>query len=105
MTKIEPKNTSTVETNTMGFPLASATLLIAFGIVFQLVEVACRNLHLGNLWLLSVLASDIWNILSVHFNVPTGAVLFYWPLVMICMGFAILLAIRENQPSRNRRAK
>ena len=52
-----------------------------------------------------MLASDIWNILSVHFNVPTGAVLFYWPLVMICMGFAILVAIRENQPSPNRRAK
>jgi hypothetical protein len=105
MTKSEPENTSAVATSNMSFPLASATLLIASGIVFQLLEVACRNIHLGNLWLLSVLASDIWNILSVRFNLPTGAVLFYWPLVMVCMGLAILLAIRENKPSRNRRAK
>ena len=88
-------------TSSMGFPVASATLLILFGIVFQVVELTCRNLHLGNLWLLSVLASDIWNILSVHFNVPAiGDVLLYWPLVMICMGLAILLAVRENRPSR-----
>jgi hypothetical protein len=91
--------------STIGFPVASATLLILFGTVFQLVELACRNLHFGNLWLLSVLASDIWNILSVHFNVPSiGAVLLYWPLVLICLGIAILLAVRENQPSRARRS-
>ena len=24
----------------------------------------------------------------------------FWPLVMICMGLAILLAVRENRPSR-----
>ena len=84
-----------------GFPVASATLLIFFGIIFQLTELACRNLRLGNLWLLSVLASDLWNILSVHFNVPSlGQILFYWPLTMICLGLAILLALRENKPSR-----
>ena len=100
--KSTKENASIVETaSSMGFPVASATLLILFGIVFQVVELTCRNLHLGNLWLLSVLASDIWNILSVHFNVPTiGDALLYWPLVMICMGLAILLAVRENLPSR-----
>ena len=100
--KSTKENASIVETaSSMGFPVASATLLILFGIVFQVVELTCRNLHLGNLWLLSVLTSDIWNILSVHFNVPTiGDALLYWPLVMICMGLAILLAVRENRPSR-----
>jgi hypothetical protein len=100
--KSTKENASIVETTSnMGFPVASATLLILFGIVFQVVELTCRNLHLGNLWLLSVLASDIWNILSVHFNVPAiGDALLYWPLVMICMGLAILLAVRENGPSR-----
>ena len=100
--KSTKENASIVETTSnMGFPVASATLLILFGIVFQVVELTCRNLHLGNLWLLSVLASDFWNILSVHFNVPTiGDALLYWPLVMICMGLAILLAVRENLPSR-----
>jgi hypothetical protein len=103
--KSTPENASTsAATSSAGFPLASATLLILFGIVFQVVELACRNLQVGNLWLLSVLASDIWNILSMHFNVPSiGAVLLYWPLVMICLGIAILLAVRENQPARARR--
>jgi hypothetical protein len=101
-----PENASVSEaTSSSGFPVASATLLILFGIVFQVVELTCRNLHFGNLWLLSVLAADIWNILSMHFNVPSiGAVLLYWPLVMICLGLAILLAVRENRPSRARRS-
>ena len=101
-----PESVSVAEaTSSSGFPVASATLLILFGIVFQVVELACRNLHFGNLWLLSVLAADIWNILSMHFNVPSiGAVLLYWPLVMICLGLAILLAVRENRPSRARRS-
>lgn len=99
---VDTKATSTMA----GFPMASATLLILFGIVFQVAELACRNLHFGNLWLLSVLASDIWNILSVHFNVPSiGAVLLYWPLVMICLGLAILLAVRENKMPRVRQGK
>jgi hypothetical protein len=104
--KSTQENASVSEmTSSTGFPHASATLLILFGIVFQVLELACRNLHFGNLWLLSVLASDIWNMLSVHFNVPSfGAVLLYWPLLMICMGMAILLAVRENRPSRARRS-
>jgi hypothetical protein len=106
MKSTNENGTMTQSNSGMGFPLASATLLILFGIVFQVVELTCRNLHLGNLWLLSVLASDIWNILSVRFNVPSvGDALLYWPLVMICMGLAILLAVRENRPSRARRGK
>jgi hypothetical protein len=99
--KTTKESASIIETtSSMGFPVASATLLILFGIVFQALELTCRNLHLGNLWLLSVLASDIWNILSLHFSVPAiGDVLLYWPLVMICLGLAILLAVRENRPS------
>jgi hypothetical protein len=106
MKSTNENGTMTQSNSGMGFPLASATLLILFGIVFQVVELTCRNLHLGNLWLLSVLASDIWNILSVRFNVPSvGDALLYWPLIMICMGLAILLAVRENRPSRARRGK
>jgi hypothetical protein len=30
-------------------------------------------------------------------------VLLYWPLVMIGLGFAILLAVKENKPSRARK--
>jgi hypothetical protein len=105
MKSAQENGSVTEAASSMGFPLASATLLILFGVVFQVAELACRNLHFGNLWLLSVLASDIWNILSVHFNVPaTGDVLLYWPLVMICLGIAILLAVRENRPARARRS-
>jgi hypothetical protein len=104
--KSTPENSSVSTASSIsGFPVASATLLILFGIVFQVAELACRNIQFGNLWLLSVLASDIWNILSVHFNVPSmGAVLLYWPLAMICLGLAILLAVRENKTPRARRS-
>ena len=102
--KTNENETVTATTSNLGFPLASAAVLIVFGIFFQLAELACRSLHLGNLWQLSVLASDIWNILSVRFNVPSmREFLFYWPLVMICLGLAIFLAVNENRPSHARK--
>ena len=105
--KSTPENSSVSTASSIsGFPVASATLLILFGIAFQVVDLACRNIHFGNLWLLSVLASDIWNILTVHFNVPSiGQLLLYWPLLMVCTGLAILLAVRENRTPRARKEK
>jgi hypothetical protein len=86
------------------FPEAGATMLILLGIVFQLAELGYGHLGSNNMWFFSVMLADIWNILSMRLNVPAlGEVLRYWPLALVGLGFAILLATHENRSSRTRR--
>jgi hypothetical protein len=85
-------------------PMAGAALLILLGIVFQLGELGYGHFRLDNLWLFSMMLADIWNILSVRLNIPSAAeVLRYWPLVLVGLGLAILLATQENRFSASRR--
>jgi hypothetical protein len=86
------------------FPEAGATLLILLGVVFQLGELGYGHLGLGNLWFFSIMFTDIWNILSMRLNIPNLAdLLHYWPLVLVGLGLAILLATHENRSRRARR--
>ena len=86
------------------FPEAGATLLILLGMLFQLVELGYAHLGLGNLWFFSIMFTDIWNILSMRLNIPNLAdLLRYWPLVLVGLGLAILLATHENRSSGARR--
>jgi hypothetical protein len=85
-------------------PVAGASLLILLGIAFQLGELGYGHLRLDNLWLFSMMLGDIWNILSVRLNIPSaGEVLRYWPLILVGLGLAILLATQENRFSASRR--
>jgi len=50
------------------------------------------------------MVGDIWNILSMRLNLPSaGELLRYWPLILVGLGFAILLATQENRFSASRR--
>jgi hypothetical protein len=85
-------------------PVAGAALLILLGIAFQLGELGYGHLRLDNLWLFSMMLADIWNILSVRLNIPsTAEVLRYWPLILVGLGLAILLATQENRFSASRK--
>jgi hypothetical protein len=88
-----------------GLPEVGATLLILLGIIFQLGELGYGHLGLGNnLWFFSIMLTDIWNILSMRLNIPAVAdLLRYWPLILVGLGLAILLATHENRSSRARR--
>jgi hypothetical protein len=77
---------------------AAATVLILVGLVFQVSELGYAHVRPDNVWLFSVLASNIWNILSLHMN--TAAIhdfLRFWPLLLVSLGFAIMLATRQNR--------
>lgn len=81
---------------------AVATVLILMGLVFQVSELGYAHLRPDNVWLFSVLASNIWNILSLRMN--TAAIqdfLRFWPLLLVSLGFAIMLATRQNRPRRS----
>lgn len=85
-------------------PIAGAALLILLGIVFQLGELGYSHFRLDNLWLFSMVLTDIWNILSMRLNVPSAAELLrYCPLILVGLGLAILLATQENRFSASRR--
>ena len=84
--------------------VAGAALLILLGIVLQLGELGYRHFRLDNLWLFSMMVGDIWNILSMRLNLPSaGEVLRYWPLILVGLGLAILLATQEYRSSATRR--
>jgi hypothetical protein len=85
-------------------PVAGAASLILLGIVLQLGELGYGHFRLDNLWLFSMMVGDIWNILSMRLNLPSaGEVLRYWPLILVGVGLAILLATQENRFSATRR--
>jgi len=77
---------------------AAATVLVLIGIVFQGAELGYAHISTGNFWLFSVLATNIWNMLSLHVNVSTMQEFCrFWPLLLVGLGLAIMLATRENR--------
>jgi hypothetical protein len=104
MTSTNGQSPMTSMISSARIPMVGATLLILLGIVFQLGELGYGHLRLDNLWLFSMMLGDIWNILSMRLNLPNaGEVLRYWPLILVGLGLAILLATQENRFSASRR--
>jgi hypothetical protein len=90
--------------STARISVVGAGLLILLGIAFQLGELGYGHLRMDNFWLFSMMVGDIWNILSMRLNLPSAAeVLRYWPLILVGLGLAILLATQENRFSASRR--
>jgi hypothetical protein len=104
MTNTNDRSSMTSTLEGVRFPEAGATLLILLGIVFQLGELGYGHLQSSNLWFFSTMLTDIWNILSLRLDVPAlGELLHYWPLALVGLGLAILLATHENRSRRVRR--
>jgi hypothetical protein len=104
MTNANRQSAVTTALESTRFPEAGATLLIVLGVLFQLGELGYGHLRLGNLWFFSMMLNDIWNILSMRLNIPAlSDLLRYWPLALVGLGFAILLATHENRAFRARR--
>jgi hypothetical protein len=77
---------------------AAATVFVLVGLVFQGVKLGYGHIAPGNFWQFSVLATNIWNILSLHMNISTlQEFCRFWPLLLVGFGFAIMLATRENR--------
>jgi hypothetical protein len=77
---------------------AAASVLVLVGIVFQGAELGYGHIAPANFWQFSVLATNIWNILSLHMNISTlQEFCRFWPLLLVGFGLAIMLAARENR--------
>ncbi len=90
--------------NGSAFLMVGSALLVMIGLVFQVGEIGVGHFRMDNLWLVSVLASDLWNLLAARVGGPSFAeVLRYWPLILVGLGFSIMLATQENRLRRNRK--
>ena len=97
MTNTNRQAQSTASTSGSAVISAAATVLVLVGIVFQGAELGYGHISTGNFWLFSVLATNIWNILSLHVNVSAlQEFCRFWPLLLVGFGLAIMLAAREN---------
>ena len=104
MTNMTDRSAATEALGGARFPEAGATLLILLGVIFQLGELGYGHLQSGNLWFFSTMLMDIWNILSLRLDVPgLSELLRYWPLALVGLGLAILLATHENRTLRARK--
>ncbi|HXN99151.1 MAG TPA: hypothetical protein VN881_08760 [Candidatus Acidoferrales bacterium] len=98
MTNTNRQTQSTASTSGSAVISAAATVLVLVGIVFQGAELGYGHISAGNFWLFSVLATNIWNILSLHVNVSALQEFSrFWPLLLVGFGLAIMLAARENR--------
>jgi hypothetical protein len=89
---------SAVSTSGSAAISAAASVLVLVGIVFQGTELGYGHIAPANFWQFSVLATNIWNILSLHMNISTlQEFCRFWPLLLVGFGLAIMLAARENR--------
>src|SRR5271156_1380111 len=106
MTNVERQSHTAASFSGATVLVALAGLLILLGLVFQMAELGYGNVRPDNIWLFSVIATGIWNILSLRLNTPGLFELFrFWPLVLVGFGVSIMLAARENRSRRFARAR
>jgi hypothetical protein len=90
--------------NGSAFLMVGSALLVMVGLVLQVGEIGLGHFRVDNLWLVSVVASDLWNLLAARIGGPSLAeVLRYWPLILVGLGLSIMLATQENRLRRTRK--
>jgi ABC-type multidrug transport system fused ATPase/permease subunit len=98
MTNANRQTQSAASTSGSAAISAAASVLVLVGIVLQGAELGYGHISSGNFWLFSVLATNIWNILSLHMNISSlQEICRFWPLLLVGFGLAIMLAARGNR--------
>lgn len=69
-----------------------AGIFIGMGLVLQWVEVLAAH-YLTKAWLLATLLNESWSIIRLCFSTaPWRQELFYWPLLLVVTGAAMLFS-------------
>lgn len=78
-------------------PVSVAAILIVLGLVLQWTELLFTRIVAHNAWLFTTLFGEIWNIIDLSPSVTQWHQnLFYWPLLLVIIGAAILFS-RSNE--------
>lgn len=97
MTKAERQSSFETPVSGAAILMAGAGLLILLGIVFQLGVLGYGHINISNLWLFSMLASNLWDVVAAHMNEPAlHEMVRFWPLLLVCSGLAMLLALTQG---------
>jgi hypothetical protein len=90
--------------NGSAFLMVGSALLVMVGLVLQVGEIGFGHFRVDNLWLVSVVASDLWNLVAARLGGPSlTEVLRYWPLILVGLGLSTMLATQENRLRRTRK--
>jgi hypothetical protein len=77
-----------------------AAVLIALGLVLQWTELLLTRLFGHNTWLFATLFGEIWNIISISPSaIQWHQNLYYWPLLLVITGAAILFSRKRKLPN------
>ena len=78
-----------------------AAVLIALGLVLQWTELLFTRIVAHNAWLFTTLFGEIWNIIDLS---PSATQwhqnLYYWPLLLVIIGAAILFSRSQRVRSQ-----
>jgi len=78
-----------------------AILLILAGFVLQLTMLGYGHFSADNLWFVPLVLEGIWNIIATPMDMPTlQELLRFWPLLIVCSGLVMLLALRPSRLAR-----
>ncbi len=84
--------------------LLPAAALIFIGSVFQLGVLGYGHLNPRDLWPAVMIVQAAWNLLAAHLNAPPlGDFFQFWPLLLVALGLAIVLALKPSNRSAARR--
>ncbi|HEY6442597.1 MAG TPA: hypothetical protein VIY66_04585 [Candidatus Acidoferrales bacterium] len=75
--------------------IMAAIMLIFLGIVFQWGQLGEGQFNLDGLWVIHMVAMNLWSLLAMHLGAPALLeTLRFWPLLLVAFGVAILLALK-----------
>jgi Sec-independent protein secretion pathway component TatC len=93
MTDATPRFVSQISISRVAAIMAAITLIF-LGIAFQWGQVGDGQFNVDGLWIIHMIATNIWDLIVVHLTVPgLAGILRFWPLLLVLFGFAILLAL------------
>lgn len=76
--------------------IMAAIMLIFLGIVFQWGQLGAGQFNVDGLWVIHMVAMNVWNLVAMHLGWGLMETLRYWPLLLVAFGLAILLALKSG---------
>ena len=78
-----------------------AGVLIGLGLVLQWIEVLASRYVTKDAWFVATLLSESWSIIKLLLSAaPWRQELFYWPLLLVITGAAMLFSHRQKVRSQ-----
>jgi hypothetical protein len=96
MTDARPQLVSDASISRMA-ALIGAAFLVVTGLVLQLCQFGIGHQTANGFWFMQMVVASIWRLMAFRVNMPELVeVLRFWPLLLIGLGLAILVALKPQ---------